>query len=540
MIHIETESNEFTTFSEVFERLTRALKSNEHFFDQSDHQMQNLMIANARVTNKATNLNQMLEIRVMWLIYQEMPSLALIFTDITERNLVVQLQDTNDYKNRLLASVSHELRTPLNASLNFIQAAIEDPQIPIHISEDFLAPSLTSNQLLLHLINDILDFSQMSANKLRLTYEKCDVGKTLGDCVNLMKLQASKKGLELLLEFDCETLDSEFITDHTRLKQIILNLLSNAVKFTLHGMIKVKAVLSNSMEKGKILKVEVSDTGIGISEENQKKLFKSFEKVDLGEQAFLNSTGVGLGLVISSNLVLMLGPEEKNNGIKIKSRENEGTTFSFWIVNKELSSKSKLDISYRSENYNNQMDELDVQRDTQLFETQGNLISLGSPSTRRRFLPVKMHPLLSNHISPGISQRCTCPSVLIVDDDVFNITALSMILKQLGQTCDRAYNGQQAIEKIFERQEVKCGPSCQQYKLIFMDYSMPIMDGFEATRKLKELMSSWELPLITIIGCTAFVQEKELKRGIEAGMDGYCIKPLNKCKIGAILTKLAH
>ena len=505
----------------------------------TDHQMQNLMIVNAKIMNKVTEVNQLLEIRVMWLMYQEVPSLALIFTDITERNLVVKLQDTNDYKNRLLASVSHELRTPLNASLNFIQASIEDPQMPPHITEDYLTPSLTSSYLLLHLINDILDFSQMSANKLRLTFETCDVKKTLDNCINLMKMQASKKELELVLEVDVKTPNSEFTTDHNRLRQIILNLLSNAVKFTLKGTIKIKATLTDTMEYGKVLSVEVSDTGIGISEEDQKKLFKSFEKIDLGERAFLNSTGIGLGLVISSNLVLMLGPEERNNGIQIKSRVNEGTTFSFWIVNKELNyPKSKLDVSCRSENYDIQMDELALARDAYPFETQGNLITSGPPTTRRHLFSPKVCPESNNQLSTTPSQLCTCPPFLIVDDDVFNIAALSMILKQLGQTCNTAYNGQQAIEKVFEREKVKCGPDCKQYKMIFMDYSMPIMDGFEAARILKEYMSEHKLPMITIVGCTAFVHEKELKRGIEAGMDRYCTKPLNKGQISALLNSV--
>ena len=476
----------------------------------------------------------------MYLIYQEVPSLALIFTDITERNLIAKLQDINDYKNRLLASVSHELRTPLNASLNLIQAALEDPQIPAHIREDYLTPSLTSSQLLLFLINDILDFSQMSANKLRLAFEACDVKKTLDYCVNLMKMQASKKALDLSLEVEVETQDPEFTTDHNRLKQIVLNLLSNAVKFTLKGSIKVKAILSETAEYGKVLSVEVSDTGIGISEEDQKKLFTSFEKIDLGERAFLNSTGVGLGLVISRNLVLLLGPEERNNGIQIKSRVNEGTTFSFWIVNKKEINcqKSKLDLSYKSEDYDNQMNELVQEKDTHAFETQANLIATERLSTRRHL--ISSNPCLptTNHISIRSSQRCLCPSFLIADDDIFNIAALSTILKQLGQTCNTAYNGQQAIEKVFERQKIKCGPDCKQYKIIFMDYSMPIMDGFEASRKLKDLMKKCELPMITIIGCTAFVQEEELKRGIEAGMDRCCTKPLSKNKISAILTKL--
>ena len=534
--------NDQANLASVLEKLISTLKPKAlNSFLQSDNQMQNLMIVHAKVPNGTTNASQTLEIRVMGLVYQEGPSIALIFTDITERNLVVKLQDTNDYKNRLLASVSHELRTPLNASLNFIQAAIEDPQTPAHIREEYLTPSLTSSQLLLHLINDILDFSQMSVNKLRLVYETCDVKKTLNDCINLMKMQATKKGLGLSLDVEVETPDSEFSTDHNRLKQIVLNLLSNAVKFTLKGMIRVKATLSETVDNGKVLHVAVTDTGIGISSEDQKKLFKSFEKIDLGEKAFLNSTGAGLGLVISSNLVLMLGPEDKSNGLQIKSQLGQGSTFSFRILNKKLRHpKAQLNLSDRSENFDNQMDELDLPRETtQQFETLSNIPLTKPPTMKRNRLISATGATTNDQISIKLSQPCLCPPFLIVDDDIFNITALSTILKQLGHTCNAAYNGQQAIEKALERQNVKCGHQCRQYKMIFMDFSMPIMDGFEAARRLKGLMRDGEISKITIIGCTAFVQEHELQRGIEAGMDEHCTKPLNRNKISAFLFKLS-
>ena len=281
--------------------------------------------------------------------FKEKTALVLIFSDITEHKLVAVLQENNDYKNRLLASVTHELRTPLNASINFTQAAIEAHDLPAKIGEQFLLPALRSNQLLLHLINDILDFSQISANKFRLTYETLDITKTLDECLSLIKIQADRKGLVLSSDYQFEGAISNFCTDHNRLRQIVLNLLSNALKFTITGGIKLRAkiltveevasaaaaIISSESKTGeeklkkveidgektpseilyfkkerskkarsillnfrRVLHVEVSDTGIGIPAEDQKRLFRFFEKIELGKFSSLNKEGVGLGLAI--------------------------------------------------------------------------------------------------------------------------------------------------------------------------------------------------------------------------------------------------
>ena len=479
--------------------------------------------------------NYILEIKIMFTTFREKPALALIFSDITERNLVTALQENNEYKNRLLASVSHELRTPLNASINFTLAALEHPDLmslpaASNIKENYLLPALRSNQLLLHLINDILDFSQMSANKLRLVYEKHDVLTTLEECVNLIKIQATRKGLKLTKEYELEDENAEFCTDHNRLKQIVLNLLSNALKFTLKGEINLKVKLTSSPRpKEKILSIEVSDTGIGISEENKRKLFKAFEKIELGDRNSINSQGVGLGLVISNNLVLMLGPPEQNNGMKVESQVNKGSKFSFWIIDQPQRPELNF-LRSRSENNGSELEEFISDRDkvetVRQFVPKSTMDSIRLSSHRGSLGSQAQLSL----ISPKIFIN-KAPKVLVVDDDIFNITALEMMLSKLGYSCDTAYNGEQAIEKVMERHAESREKRSNQYKVIFMDWSMPIMDGFEASSVLKEKIKANELDEIAIIACTAFLSEREKQRANEIGIDGYCIKPLNKEKI---------
>ena len=482
------------------------------------------------------NSNCVLEIRVIALTFREQPALALIFHDITERNTIAILEDNNNYKNRLLASVSHELRTPLNASINFIQAAIDDRKLPESIRENLLLPSLASNQLLLFLINDILDFSQMGENKLRLVYESADVKKTVDDCLNLVKIQAKRKELSLNVEYQIEPETSELCTDHNRLKQIILNLLSNAIKFTLEGGITVKARLTNSPEDRKLLHVQVSDTGIGISEADQQKLFQAFVKIDLGKRLSLNSTGVGLGLMISNNLAQMLGPAERGAGssIKVKSELNKGSMFEFWIIDQDESSSPDYlspNKSFHPEDHAQIMN-----------EHIGSVIQLPHHSLLKLELRSKRSSYNPQMEATGVislgkqTAACSCPQILVVDDDVFNITALQTILNGLGYSSQSAYNGQQAIKKVFERQEKNCGDGCHgQYRLIFMDCNMPVLDGFEATKELKRMIKQNIIPQICIIGCTALVQSHERQKALSAGMDECCTKPLNRTKIDKLL-----
>ena len=530
----------------------------------------------------SSSTTYILEIKVLYTIFKEKPSLALVFSDITERSLVTILQENNTYKNRLLASVSHELRTPLNASINFTQEAIEHPQLAkfSEVKENFLIPALRSSQLLLFLINDILDFSQMSANKLRLVYENKNVHETLDECLNLIRIQANRKGLKISADYQFEKgKDEVFCTDHNRLKQIVLNLLSNALKFTLKGKIHISArigtlatLTSTSIPSEvvaldrvsdkfdisplkidqKVLSVSVSDTGVGISEENKAKLFKAFEKIDLGEKSELNAQGVGLGLVISNNLVMALGPGDSSNTIKVESEVNKGTTFTFWIVDHQPecyeNKQERLNTSRKSEDLCSEMNErLNTSGENENMETLHCL--LRKKTLTSLCLDKRMVTEMENFRTPRIS-TLSCneemingsktPQILIVDDDIFNICALQMILSKFGLTVDAAYNGEQAIQKVLQKHSETLGEDSvkqSQYKLIFMDCNMPIMDGFEATRVLKAKMKNKEIDPIVIVACTAYLNEDEKVPLNATGFDSFCMKPVNREKIAGILKK---
>lgn len=486
--------------------------------------------------------------------YHEKNVVVINITDSTDRDAIISLQDNNKYKTRMLASVSHELRTPLNGSINFVDQALSDPAVPQHVKEKFLLPALRSNRLLLSLINDILDFSQMEADKLRLVYETKNVIDTAQECIELLEIQAKKKGIELSLETKIPKDKQNLSTDHNRFKQIILNLLSNAVKFTFQGSVTLtleetqkESQSSDRMIPG--VKVSCRDTGIGISEENKKKLFRAFEKIELGDKTAINSTGAGLGLVIANNLAQRLNGFKNEPGEKLcinfESTVNQGSCFYFSVFDRGNSKNSTLDLLdqailpgrlSRTQSYSSvEFEEgelkkirssiLDVPMDF-WPERKRQLIS-GDPYYTTDFVPLASEQdLLSSAKNSAKTHVCTCPPVLIVDDDCFNLTALELNLSKLKVKFDSAFNGMQALEMIRKRQNERCGEGCEQYQLMFLDCNMPIMDGYETATELRRLNNKGEIDHIKIIACTAFVQQSELDRAIKSGMDDYCIKPI--------------
>ena len=464
--------------------------------------------------------------------YHENKVIVANISDTTDRDKLLSLQDNSKYKTRLLASVSHELRTPLNASINFTEQALLNSEVPETIKEKYILPAFRSNKLLLCLINDILDFSQIEANKLRLVFEPKSVIQTAKECIELLEIQASKKGLELKLESSLESTKEEMLnTDHNRLKQVILNLLSNAVKFTFEGRVLLKIEefkKTNLITQSREIKVSCIDTGIGISEENQEKLFQAFEKFELGDKVALNSTGVGLGLVISNSIVQHLNGKNttqrsssslgETRAISFKSQKDKGSMFSFVVV--EQTDFQDPILSNKSSEGCKMFEDTDTEEQMSKTDTCGPLL-LAS-----RYISALKHSRFDSLFAKSIpnqqQQQCQCPKVLIVDDDAFNLTALELHLLKLGIPCDSAFNGLIALNKIFERQKQRCCQQCQQYS----DCNMPVLDGLETAKRLRDEIENQMIDPLNIICCTAFVQQSELDRALQAGMDSYCTKPV--------------
>ena len=484
-------------------------------------------------------------------------------TDTTDRDSLIAAQAASDYKSRLLSSVSHELRTPLNGSINFIEESLFDTTIPSTTKDKWLIPALRSNRLLLSLVNDILDFSQMHAGKLRMVFESRSVVDTAKECLELLEIQAAKKALKMSLQNNLPADHEIIVTDHNRVRQIILNVLSNAVKFTFNGGVtlildptSVEVPQQNQTGGGtstlKGVRMTCKDTGIGISAEDQKKLFKAFEKIDLGARAFINSTGAGLGLLISNSLVQKLSPEnlpfKESNILRFESKVDEGTSFFFEVYHHDerngsikligLDQSSPGDFSVFSEHGMEIKNIEELSRPAVSFSLANRYSSQGlilRDSRNPGLIQVSNFLGSLESISSPILTSCKCPKVLIVDDDPFNLTALDQILNRLQIPCHWAFNGKEAIEKIEARQRNRCCASCKQYKVMFLDCNMPVLDGFETARRIKTMEKEGNIDPIKIIACTAFVQQSDENAAREAGMDDFSTKPI---KFAVIKEKL--
>lgn len=253
-----------------------------------------------------------------------------IFKDISSSKNIKKLIMINENKAKTISFVSHEIRTPLNCIINMLK--IVENKIDEEIYDKIIKPAENSAEFLLNLVNDLLDMAQIEAGKFKLNYIEFDLKMLLSDIITLIKIQAESRKIELELRYNSK-LPEAIKSDPNRIRQIIINLLGNALKFTTKGRIKITAKLEKKSRK--LIRISVKDSGIGINEKDQKKLFKAFGKLDLGDNETLNIQGVGLGLLISNILAKNLGPEDYNyDGLQVKSKLEHGTKFFFIIEDK--------------------------------------------------------------------------------------------------------------------------------------------------------------------------------------------------------------
>ena len=396
-----------------------------------------------------------------------------IFIDITERKKAETFikekelaEAANKSKSEFLANMSHEIRTPLNGIIGFTDLLMNTDLGPIQ--EKYMTTINQSAHSLLDIINDILDFSKIEAGKLDLYIEKNDINILLKQVIDLILFESNQKKLNLEL-FIGENIPKYFWLDSVRLKQILINLLSNAVKFTEKGTITVDLSLIESRnETRKVIRFAVIDTGIGILEENKKKIFKAFSQEDSSTTRKFG--GTGLGLTISNQLLGLM-----SSHLQLESAIEIGSTFYFDL---------ELETS------NEQGEEVEK---NQLSSEKNNK---------------------ENNRSIDVGKNV---KVLLVEDNRVNMLLLKTIIKNLSMktTVFEAVNGEQAViqfESVIP-------------DIIFMDIQMPIMNGYEATEIIRKLKLGKEVPIIAI---TAGTEKEERNKCIASGMDDYIPKPILK------------
>ena len=391
-----------------------------------------------------------------------------------------QAQNANQAKSRFLANMSHELRTPLNAILGFTQLMCRDGTIASE-HQDNLKIINRSGEHLLKLINDILEMSKIEVGRITLNETKFDLYNMLDSLEQMLRLKIKAKNLTLV--FRIEPSVPQFIyTDEGKLRQIMINLLGNALKFTEVGgitlTVKMQAITAKENQIDFLfsdtysLYFAVQDTGPGIEPAEREKLFSPFEQTETGRTS---NEGTGLGLSICHKFVELMGGE-----LKVDSKIGRGSTFYF-------------DILIRQQDEISTVDHLDLNEQRQI-------ISLAPNQPKYR--------------------------ILAVDDVDPSRILLKKLLSAIGYEVQVAANGYEAIEKWQKWQP----------HLILMDMRMPVMNGYEATRRIKSQSNESK---IIIIALTASAFEEEKVKILSAGCDDFMRKPFQDrellAKIGQYL-----
>jgi len=331
-------------------------------------------------------------------------------------------EDASKSKSEFLSRMSHEIRTPMNAIIGMTQIAkASDDAARIN---DCLVKVDNASKHLLGLINDILDMSKIEANKLELAEEEFSLEQTLTNIYNMMLVKAEEKNLQLTLNVD-ENTPAYMIGDELRLSQVVTNLVGNAIKFTPeNGSISVDINEVEKEDEYSVIEISVKDSGIGLSEEQQAKLFKPFEQGDGSISRKFG--GTGLGLAISKRIVELMG-----GNIWVASESGKGSVFTFTM--KALR---------------------------------------GSGDTN----------LIRNQSEQPDSEEISVLKILAVDDSVEANEYLTHILNSLTFECDHAYDGFEALNTV----EKAIAENCP-YDIVFMDYMMPGLNGIEAAKKIKQI-----------------------------------------------------
>ena len=476
------------------------------------------------------NKERFLDILINPILVEGEAFLVIQLRDVSDREMVKQLKEINREQNSSLAKITHEFRSPLGGVLSMLEGLA--PQISHHLREKYLQPALTSASVLLYLVNDILDLHQMQAKELRLVFTDCNLTEICENSLNIIKFKADKRGIALETNISAE-IPKIIHTDPNRLQQILVNLLSNAIKFTEHGKISIEA----SYLPQKKIKLQVSDTGIGIEKENLEKLFKSFGKIDLGRNNDLNPQGAGLGLYISNGLAKRLNFTKGEGGLAVSSRVDEGTCFSFIIDNLTVESENVIFIEDAETTHVGKMmkslnntSSFVIHKDGKNDESELSIISKPSAPTKK----------INTAKTSTSFKACNCTKILVVDDDEINLWALKTQLESLHLTkVDSAKNGEEAVQKFIDKHTKKttCCTGC--YTLILIDCEMPIKNGIVTTKEIRDYAKEKcfaQKP--TIIGVSGFSTPDISRKCLEAGMDSVITKPVPKKTLKTIVMSL--
>ncbi len=396
------------------------------------------------------------------------PLRAGVWRDITPRKETERMlrmaqqsaEEANRAKSAFIANMSHEIRTPLNAIVNITRQLRRE--LAGEKAAERLARVESASSHLQRVLNDILEISRIEANKLHLESLPFSFRDLLSSVSSIVRDAAEHKGLDFRVLAD-ERIPKTLLGDPTRLTQILLNLTSNAVKFTERGSVNLWVSVSSIDDVQARLRFRVTDTGIGMTEEQRSRLFQDFEQASAATSRQYG--GSGLGLSISRRLLELMG-----SAIAVHSEPGHGSEFSFELT---------LGIGAADD----------------------PALSSSPPSAKTAS-------------AVTIREAHGGTRILLVDDSTINQEVALDLLHDAGLAVDVVDNGRSAIDRVAEGG----------YSLVLMDVLMPVVDGLAATRSIRQIPGCETLPIIAM---TAFAYPEDRARCLESGMNDYLTKPLD-------------
>lgn len=496
----------------------------------------------------------------------------------------------NQAKSQFLANMSHEIRTPLNGLLGFVHLLEKTPLNGVQ--QEYLATVVKSGDLLLNIINDVLEFSKVEAGKIQLDLRPFHLKRCVEAIVEVMANQVYEKGLELPVYID-EQIPKQLIGDEGRIRQVILNLVGNAIKFTPTGEVAVRVESLGCVNDGTFsIRFEVSDSGVGIPASKIQSIFSAFEQADPSDTRRYG--GTGLGLTIAQEMVKAMGGEikvtsEETKGSKFSfvlkmatpgngEMEFSERDFSFreaaaiFVSNQTIRTNlenrlkswnvpfcsvqtwQEIDFEFakgKAKNFivdhvfaSSQMGHDKIQA---LQASQVHVIVMTSPKEKISHLayyvdlgvdvlvkPVKREDLfrsietkrvasVAEKVAPVQAPKTAVKNakILLVEDNVINQQLAIAMLESEGYHADVAFDGSEAVWRCEN----------ETYDLVLMDCQMPVMDGMEATRRIRTKNKQ-----VKIVAMTANAFKKTKEQCFDAGMDDFITKPVTEEELARVIS----